>query len=65
LSSFQRRKGLNGIFEALGEGASCDDICDKPNAAAAFKSAASFFLSFRSLAMGAQYSTLKGWKAIG
>ncbi|MEO1835458.1 MAG: hypothetical protein ABGZ49_08185 [Akkermansiaceae bacterium] len=44
---------MDGFFEALGEGASCDDICDKPNAAAAFKSAASFFLSFRSLAMGA------------
>jgi hypothetical protein len=43
----------------------CDDICDSAKAAAQFKTAAAFFLAFRSLAMGAYYATPEGWKAIG
>lgn len=64
----ESKRRFQNDFAALSEaqqGAICDDICDQPNAAAAFKSAAGFFLSFRSLAMGAYYSTLEGWKAIG
>jgi hypothetical protein len=64
----ESKRRFQNDFAALSEaqqGALCDDICDKSTAAAAFKSGASFFLSFRSLAMGAYYSTLEGWKAIG
>jgi hypothetical protein len=43
----------------------CDEVCDLERAAAEFKTAAHFFRAFRSLAMGAYYSTPEGWKAIG
>ena len=52
-------------LEASQQTAICDDICDPEKAAAEFKTAAGFFQSFRSLAMGAYYSTPEGWKAIG
>jgi hypothetical protein len=42
-----------------------DDICDEENAKPDFKNAAKFFATFRSLACGAYYATLEGWKAIG
>ncbi len=43
----------------------CDDICDPREAGPGFGKAAEFFVAFRSLAMGAYYSTPEGWKAIG
>jgi hypothetical protein len=43
----------------------CDDICDAAKARPGFEPAAEFFQTFRSLAMGAYYSTAEGWKAIG
>jgi hypothetical protein len=43
----------------------CDDICDPGKAKQEFREGAKFFREFRSLAMGAYYSTPEGWKAIG
>ena len=58
------QKGFADLSAAQ-QAAICDDICDPEKVAAEFKSAAEFFNAFRSLAMGAYYSTPEGWKAIG
>lgn len=52
-------------LKAAEQGAICDDICDLDKAGPAFKAAAGFFRLFRSMAMGAYYSTPEGWKALG
>ena len=57
-------KEFGGLDEKQ-QTAICDDICDTENAKREFKEASRFFRSFRSLAMGAYYSTPEGWKAIG
>lgn len=61
-------KRFGKVFAGLEAGqqtAICDDICDDGKVKAEFKEAARFFKNFRSLAMGAYYSTPEGWKAIG
>ena len=64
----ESRKRFQKDFATLsekGQTAICDDICDGEKAKPEFKTATIFFGSFRSLAMGAYYSTPEGWKAIG
>lgn len=64
----EARRRFEKIFAELDpeqQHAICDDICDPSKAAAPFQGAAGFFRAFRSLAMGAYYSTPEGWKAIG
>jgi len=43
----------------------CDDICYAKTATREFETAANFFSRFRSIASGAYYATMPGWKAIG
>ena len=43
----------------------CKDICWPADAKPEFKKAATFFLKFRSIALGAYYASTEGWKAIG
>lgn len=64
----ESQKRFQKDFSALSEReqrAICDDICEGEKAKPEFKKGAVFFVSFRSLAMGAYYSTPVGWKAIG
>lgn len=43
----------------------CRDICWPAEAKEEFREAAYFFVKIRSIAMGAYYGTVEGWKAIG
>ena len=64
----ESKRRFRKVFAKLGQKEQheiCDDICDPARAKAEFKTAATFFRTFRSLVMGAYYSTPEGWKAIG
>lgn len=64
----ESRERFEKRFAELGEPQQreiCDAICDAGKAPEKLKAAANFFRAFRSLAMGAYYSTPEGWKAIG